>query len=84
MIAATEALAIMINKFEHPLFEYEDFLFDKVAKMLKKNRDEIRFSTIQTAGERVNDYSADRIDYIKKSFMNIIDNIVNCNTKTMH
>jgi len=49
--AAIEALAIMINKFEHPLFEYEDFLFDKVAKMIKKNPEEIRFSTIQTAGE---------------------------------
>mmetsp|Transcript_7720 Transcript_7720/g.6833 ORF Transcript_7720/g.6833 Transcript_7720/m.6833 type:complete len:84 (+) Transcript_7720:212-463(+) len=72
------------NQFEHPLHEYEDFVFDKLPKMMRKNPEDVRFSTLAQASEHISDYSDERIDYIKTCFSKIINNVVNFRTKLMH
>jgi len=72
------------NQFGNSLHEYEDFVFDKLPKMMRKNPEDVRFSTVSQASEHISDFSNERIDYIKTCFSKIINNIVNLRTKVMH
>ena len=65
------------GKFENSLEEYEDFVYDKLPKMVKRNLNEVRFSTIECAVDHITDfryeiiehnYSDDRISLIKSLF----------------
>mmetsp|Transcript_1799 Transcript_1799/g.1587 ORF Transcript_1799/g.1587 Transcript_1799/m.1587 type:complete len:112 (+) Transcript_1799:181-516(+) len=71
------------NKFEHPMHEYEDFLYDKLFKKLKENPDEVRFTTIQLANEKVQEWSDERTSYLKSKFDDILKNIASLETKVM-
>mmetsp|Transcript_374 Transcript_374/g.349 ORF Transcript_374/g.349 Transcript_374/m.349 type:complete len:216 (-) Transcript_374:19-666(-) len=68
-------------KFESTLHEYEDYLYDNINKKIKDNPKEVRFTTIELASEHSSDWSQDRINFLKKNFKNIIDNIVSLETK---
>mmetsp|Transcript_17109 Transcript_17109/g.15073 ORF Transcript_17109/g.15073 Transcript_17109/m.15073 type:complete len:298 (+) Transcript_17109:9-902(+) len=67
--------------FEHPLLEYEDFVYDKLSKLIRKDPDEVRYSTLEQANEHITDFSDDRVDYLKTAFKSIIENVVNLETK---
>ncbi|CAI2372863.1 unnamed protein product [Moneuplotes crassus] len=69
--------------FEHPLFEYEHFLYEKLYPGVRENPDEIRFSTLEQTSEHTADYSNERIDFIKKAFRDIISNVASLQTKTL-
>ncbi|CAI2375181.1 unnamed protein product [Moneuplotes crassus] len=60
------------KKFDHPLHEYEDYLYNQLAKKFQSNPDEVRFSTFEQVTEHTSDW---RIDYLKTCFKNILDNI---------
>ena len=44
------------NNFDHPLHEYEDFLFDKLKKKIRNNPNDARFSTIEQAYDNIHDF----------------------------
>ncbi|CAI2375771.1 unnamed protein product [Moneuplotes crassus] len=69
-------------KFDHPLHEYEDFMYNHLAQKLQKNPEEVRFSTWEQTREKVANYSDERIDYLKKRFNDILDNMLNLHSKT--
>ncbi|CAI2375074.1 unnamed protein product [Moneuplotes crassus] len=66
------------------LQEHEDYLYNTIAKKLQNNPDEVRFSTIEQAHEPVYDWSDERVQFIKKLFKDIIDNLLGLQSKCYH
>ncbi|CAI2370644.1 unnamed protein product [Moneuplotes crassus] len=70
-----------IKKFENPLFEHEDFMYNKMSHILIKNPEQARYSQLEQGWDHITDYSDERINYIKDLFKKILDNMVNLESK---
>mmetsp|Transcript_20062 Transcript_20062/g.17757 ORF Transcript_20062/g.17757 Transcript_20062/m.17757 type:complete len:103 (+) Transcript_20062:237-545(+) len=57
---------------KHPFNDYESYLWDILCKKLRSNKCKVRFSEIEQAFHKTEEY---RQDYIKKNFNNIITNV---------
>ncbi|CAI2374603.1 unnamed protein product [Moneuplotes crassus] len=72
------------NPFEHALQEYEDYFYKHVCAKIKKEPGEVRFTMLDNVIMRVSDWSDLRVDYIKRAFSKIIENVVSNLGKSLH
>lgn len=61
----------------------ENFAYIDLPNMIEKNPEQIKFTMIDDARERIGNYGSMRVDLIKNAFKTIIDNIVCGETKAI-
>ncbi|CAI2376861.1 unnamed protein product [Moneuplotes crassus] len=64
------------SQFEHPLHEYEDYVFNTLSKKIIANPEEVRYTELEQVTENICEWSPLRIDYIKTCFKKILDSMV--------
>ncbi|CAI2375847.1 unnamed protein product [Moneuplotes crassus] len=69
------------NKFEHSLHQYEDYVYNNLGKKILDDPAQVKYSTLEHAVEHIQEWSDDRIDYIKTLFNKILDNMVSHGAK---
>ncbi|CAI2374395.1 unnamed protein product [Moneuplotes crassus] len=61
---------------QHPLKDFEDYIYNKLAFKMRVNPDEVRFSTLEHACDNTNDYCSTRLSYFKSTFKDLIESIL--------
>ncbi|CAI2369960.1 unnamed protein product [Moneuplotes crassus] len=72
-----------IYKYNSSLQEYEDYYFNTLAKKILLDPTQVRYSEIEQAAEKICDYGDKRREYLKNTFKDFLDNIMNPEMKTI-
>ncbi|CAI2370501.1 unnamed protein product [Moneuplotes crassus] len=72
-----------IYKYNSSLQECEDYYFNTLGKKILLDPTQVRYSELEQAGEQIYDYSEKRRKYLKNTFKEFLDNIMNTEMKTI-
>ena len=62
----------------------ETFTFNEMPDIFKNDPDKVRFTMIEESMEQISGFSDERLDIIKDSFRDILDNIGSPDTKALY
>ncbi|CAI2370395.1 unnamed protein product [Moneuplotes crassus] len=72
-----------IYKYNSSLQEYEDYYFNTLGKKILLDPTQVRYSEIEQVAEEICDYGEKRREYLKNTFKDFLDNIMNPEMKTI-
>ena len=62
----------------------ETFTFNEMPDIFKNDPDKVRFTMIEESMEQISGFSDERLDFIKDSFRDILDNVGSPDTKALY